>query len=207
MSEVESMHHAVARDIDPLVVTAICNKHRDVTPEEALMPVFQEILEDFGYINESACYQVAHELGLTPMQIYSSLTFYSIFKFRKPGTHKIFLCEGSGCYTVGTTKLRRMISERLGVGGGETTYDKQITFYPYSTCMGACEWAPLVEIDGEFYGHVTPQKLSELLDDLNARVYAENQTGGAVMPPLQQTGNPTTSGAEHTGAESVGGAR
>ncbi len=182
MSEVEQMHHSVARDIDPVFVTETCNKHRDVSPEEALMPVFQELLEEFGYINESACYQVAHELGLTPMQIYSSLTFYSIYKFRKPGTHKIFLCEGSGCYTVGTTKLRRIISERLGIGAGETTYDKQITFQPFSTCMGACEWSPLVEIDGESYGHVTPEKLNQLLDDLNTRTYAQNQTGGDAIP-------------------------
>ncbi len=172
----QAHHYAVAREIDLNRVREICDQYRHISPEEALMPVFQEIQEEFGYVNETACYEVAHQLHLSPTQIYSSLTFYWIYKWRKGGLHRIFLCEGSGCYTTGTTRLRRVIEERLGIGAGETSFDGKITFQPFSTCMGACEWSPLVEVDGEFYGFVDEAKMNQLIDEINRQEYgAENE--------------------------------
>jgi NADH:ubiquinone oxidoreductase subunit E len=168
----EAVHHySATREVDMGRVREICDQYRNISPEEALMPVFQEIQEEFGFVNEAACYEVAHQLHLSPTQIYASLTFYWIYKWRPGGKHRIFLCEGSGCYTTGTTKLRRTVEERLGIGAGETTFDGKITFAPFSTCMGACEWSPLVEVDGEFYGFVDEVKLNELIDQILRQEY------------------------------------
>lgn len=204
----QAHHYAVAREIDLDRVREICHQYHHIRAEEALMPVFQQIQEEFGFVNEAACYEVAHQLNLSPTQIYSSLTFYWIYKWRPGGKHRIFLCEGSGCYTTGTTRLRRVIEERLGIGAGDTTFDGRITFQPFSTCMGACEWSPLVEVDGEFYGFVDEAKMNQLIDGINRQEYgAENELAApdgsdalALAAPQPNSGNADTSGAAHSDA-------
>ncbi len=207
-------HHAAAREIDLAYVREVCSRYQHISPEEALMPVFQELQEHFGYVNETVCYEVAHQLHLSPAQIYASLTFYWIYKWRKPAQHRVFLCEGSGCYTTGTTKLRRAVQERLGIGAGEATFDGKITFQPISTCMGACEWSPLVEVDGEFFGFVDEAKMHQIIDDLERAVYASdhlladgNADGSgdvAKVEPTPNSGDADTSGAEHSSPNNVG---
>lgn len=197
MSE-QAHHYAVAREIDLNRVREICAAYSHLSPEEALMPVFQELQEEFGFVNDAAAYEVAQHLHLSPTQIYASLTFYSIYKWRTGGQHRIFLCEGSGCYAVGTTKLRRVIQDRLGIGAGETTFDGKVTFQPFSTCMGACEWAPLVEIDGEFFGHVDVAKINQLIDEMLRKDYAEAQAALAAPSTENSQGADTSGVAQET---------
>ncbi len=202
----QAHHYAIAREIDLARVRQICDQYRNISPEEALMPVFQEIQEEYGFVNEAACYEVAHQLSLSPTQVYSSLTFYWIYKWRPGGKHRIFLCEGSGCYTTGTTRLRRVVEERLGIGAGETTFDGKITFQPFSTCMGACEWSPLVEVDGEFYGFVDEAKMNQLIDQINRQEYdAEDQLAApnsdaqyALVAPAPNSGDASTANVAQT---------
>jgi NADH:ubiquinone oxidoreductase subunit E len=173
-----------ARELSPAEITSILDRYRHVDPEEAMIPVFQEMQVRFGYITQAAADQVCRELGLPEADVYGVLTFYSFFRYSPRAGHVIMSCEGTGCYVLGAAKIRAAIEERLNVGPGETSADGQWTFEPQSICLGACDLGPLVDIEGRFYAHVTPEKMNAIFNEWESdetRDYepvGDNMTGG-----------------------------
>jgi NADH:ubiquinone oxidoreductase subunit E len=151
------------RAIPPAEITTLLDRYRHVDPEEAMIPVFQEIQTKYGYITQAVADQVCVELDLPEADVYGVLTFYSFFRYTPRAGHVIMSCEGTGCYVRGAAGVRAAIENRLKVGPGETTADGHWTFEPQSICLGACDLAPLVEIEGRYYSHVTPEKMNTII--------------------------------------------
>jgi NADH:ubiquinone oxidoreductase subunit E len=171
-----------ARALPREEISAIIDRYRHVDPSEAMIPVLQEMQVKFGYITQDAAQQMAEELGLAASDVYGVITFYSFFRYTPRAGHVIMSCEGTGCYVLGAAKVREAIENRLNVGPGETSADGHFTFEPQSICLGACDLGPLVDIDGTFYSHVTPEKMNDILtqwqeagDDMPV---GDNMTGG-----------------------------
>ena len=78
-------------------------------------------------------------------------------------------CEGTGCYVRGAAQVRQAVENRLNIGPGGTTADGHLTFEPQSICLGACDLGPLVDIEGRYYSHVTPEKMSTIIDSVGKR--------------------------------------
>ena len=152
-----------ARTIPPAEITTILDRYRHVDPEEAMIPVFQELQTKYGYITQAAADQVCVELDLPEADVYGVLTFYSFFRYTPRAGHVIMSCEGTGCYVRGAAQVRAAIESRLDVGPGDTSADGHWTFEPQSICLGACDLAPLVEIEGHYYTHVTPEKMDAII--------------------------------------------
>jgi NADH:ubiquinone oxidoreductase subunit E len=171
-----------ARTIPPAEITSILDRYRHVDPEEAMIPVFQEIQNSYGYITQAAADQVCVELDLPEADVYGVLTFYSFFRYTPRAGHVIMSCEGTGCYVRGAAQVRAAIEGRLNVGPGDTTADGHWTFEPQSICLGACDLAPLVEIEGRYYVHVTPEKMNAIIGDWEGAgdnlPVGDNMTGG-----------------------------
>src|SRR6476620_8539941 len=125
-----------AREIPPAEVTALLDRYRHVDAIEAMIPVFQEIQNNYGYITQRVADQVCAELGLAEAEVYGVLTFYSFFRYTPRAGHIIMSCEGTGCYVRGAAKVREAIENRLDVGPGQTTRDGTFTFEPQSICLG-----------------------------------------------------------------------
>lgn len=155
---------APSREIPPAEITTLLDRYRHVDPEEAMIPVFQEMQTRYGYITQAAASQVSAELGLPEANVYGVLTFYSFFRYSPRAGHVIMSCEGTGCYVNGAAGVRQAIEDRLNVGPGETTADGHWTFEPQSICLGACDLGPLVDVEGRFYSHVTPEKMNTIID-------------------------------------------
>ncbi|MEO8286701.1 MAG: NAD(P)H-dependent oxidoreductase subunit E [Chloroflexota bacterium] len=151
------------RAIPPAEVTNILDRYRHVDAIEAMIPVFQELQTKYGYITQAVADQVCAELGLAEAEVYGVLTFYSFFRYTPRAGHVIMSCEGTGCYVRGAANVREAIENRLDVGPGDTTADGHWTFEPQSICLGACDLAPLVEIEGRYYSHVTPEKMDAII--------------------------------------------
>ena len=170
------------RAIPPEEITAIVNRYRHVDPIEAMIPVLQEMQVKFGYITQAAAEQMSEELGISPTEVYGVMTFYSFFRYSPRAGHVIMSCEGTGCYVRGAAKVREAIENRLDVGPGETSADGQFTFEPQSICLGACDLGPLVDIEGTYYYHVTPEKMNAILaqwaEGGDERPVGDNLTGG-----------------------------
>lgn len=171
-----------SRAIPPEQVSAIIARYKHVDPIEAMIPVLQEMQVKFGYITQDAVEQLAIELGLAAADVYGVVTFYSFFRYTPRGGHVIMSCEGTSCYVLGAAKVREAVENRLNVGPGDTSPDGVFTFEPQSICLNACDLGPLVEIDGTYYSHVTPEKMDSIIsqwyDAGEETPVGDNLTGG-----------------------------
>jgi NADH-quinone oxidoreductase subunit E len=178
---------APSREIPPAEITALLDHYRHVDPEEAMIPVFQQMQTQYGYITQAAAAQVSAELGLPEANVYGVLTFYSFFRYSPRAGHVIMSCEGTGCYVNGAAHVRQAVEDKLNIGPGETTADGHWTFEPQSICLGACDLGPLVDVEGRFYSHVTPEKMSTIIDQWES-------DDAATFPPV---GDNLSGGVDH----------
>lgn len=135
---------------------------------EALIPVLQDFQHEYGYIPAPIAALIGQRLDLTLPEIYGVATFYTDFKVLQKAEHRILLCEGIACYMCGSKGLGKLVKEKLGIEHTEVTPDGKWTVERANWCFGACNLMPIVEIDHTVYGNVTAEKLSQLIDDINA---------------------------------------
>ena len=128
----------------------------------ALIQILNEIQKDEGYLPHAFLKMLSSELGTPLSKIYGVLSFYEHFKLVKPGKNIITACMGTACFVKGATTLSTTISNMLGIESGETTSDKLFSFERVA-CLGCCALAPVVQINGEVHGKMTPNKLQKLL--------------------------------------------
>lgn len=117
-----------------------------------------------GWVSDEALRDIAELLGMPAAELDSVATFYNLI-FRRPvGKHVIFLCDSVSCWIMGYERQRRHIAEKLGIGFGETTSDGRFTLLPI-VCLGACDHAPAMMIDGDYHLDLDPQKIDTILED------------------------------------------
>ena len=119
--------------------------------------------EQFGWLSPTAIERVANRLGLTPGQVKSTASFYTMFKLAPKGKYCIQVCEGLSCYLVGgSDPIIQFISEQLHIQPGETTPDGRFTL-EIVQCLAACGSAPAIRINDELYENVSFSQIKELL--------------------------------------------
>ena len=122
-----------------------------------------------GWLSPEAIQSVAEDLDLTPGQVLSTASFYSMFKLEPKGRYAIQVCEGLSCYLVGGAEpLIEQIKRRLQIGPGETTPDGRFSLEVVQ-CLAACDLAPAININDQLYGNLTPEKLATLLSELEEK--------------------------------------
>ena len=121
-----------------------------------------------GYVSDEDLRETAALLGMSADALEGVATFYSLI-FRRPvGRHVIFVCDSISCWVARSPRIIEALSGRLGIALGETTADGCFTLLPVA-CLGACSIAPVIKLDGEFYGHLTTQKLDALIDQIGGK--------------------------------------
>ncbi|MBN1389438.1 MAG: NAD(P)H-dependent oxidoreductase subunit E [Candidatus Thermoplasmatota archaeon] len=130
-----------------------------------LIPILQATQGAFGYLPAAAITTIADELKISEDVIFGVATFYTHFKFTKPGKHTIKACMGTACFVKGADNLMEILRDRLKIEPGQTTADGTISFERVA-CLGCCALAPTVVVDEEVYGKMTSNKLSALLDEI-----------------------------------------
>ncbi len=129
----------------------------------ALLEVLHIVQQEWGYIDEEGEEAVASLLGLEPVQLHEVVSFYSMYERRPAGRHIIRVCRNLSCTLMGAEPIITYLKKKLKVEEGETTEDGKFTLET-AECLGACELAPVMQIDGEFYGNLTPEKIDEILE-------------------------------------------
>ena len=115
-----------------------------------------------GYVSDEALADIGEFLGMTVDELDGRATFFNML-FRRPvGRHVILICDSDCCYVMGYEQMRDHIAARLGVGLGETTPDGRFTFLPI-VCLAQCDHAPAMQIDEDFHGDLTPERIDEIL--------------------------------------------
>ncbi len=132
-------------------------------PESASVEALQALQRYRGWISDEAIRDVAPIVGMSPEELDSVATFYSLI-FRKPvGRHVIYLCDSLTCFIMGHENIYEHIRNRLQIRMGETTPDNRFTLLPVS-CLGLCDHAPAMIVDEELYGDLDGTRVDEILD-------------------------------------------
>ena len=129
----------------------------------ALMPGLHEAQNIYGYLPAEVQTVIAEELNIPLAEVYGVATFYSQFSLTPKGKHKISICLGTACYVKGSDKILEAVEHELRVRCGECTPDKKFSIES-CRCVGACGLAPVMIVDGEVYGRLTPQDVKGILD-------------------------------------------
>lgn len=124
----------------------------------ALIETLHTIQESFGHISEKALAYVADSLNVPPSKVYGVATFYNLFNMIPMGEHVLALCTGTACYVKGAGEIVDFMKEEYGLEPGQTTPDNKLTF-TVARCVGACGLAPVMILDGEVVGRLSPDQM------------------------------------------------
>ena len=156
----------IERDVSKIVQEAI-EKHG--AKRDALLPILSEINHALGYIPAEAFQEVQKQLNaddahtfVTKGQLFGLASFYDMLSTKPRGRHVIKFCENAPCHVVGGKTVWDALSENLNLKNGETTPDKKWTLVTTS-CLGLCSVGPVVLIDDDLYGNVTPDQTEDIL--------------------------------------------
>jgi len=134
-------------------------------PREQAINVMFAIQGHYGYLTDGGLQEAAALLGLTPLELEELATFYD-FIYREPvGKFVIHVCDGVVCWMFHENFIFDYLCKKLGVCAGEVTADGMFTVLP-TACIGWCDHAPAMLINGQFYGPLTPEKIDEILEKL-----------------------------------------
>jgi NADH-quinone oxidoreductase subunit E len=110
-------------------------------------------------------YRIAEFLGISEAHVYGVASFYTQFRFEKPGEHQVRICMGTACHVQNGEALSEEIQKIIGIRPGKISQDQKFEFHEVA-CLGCCAQAPVVEIDGKIHGKVTRKKLNKVLKGL-----------------------------------------
>ena len=128
-----------------------------------LMPVMQKAQDIFGYLPMEAQVKIAEGLNVPLTEVYGVCTFYSQFALEPKGENTVSVCLGTACYVKGADKVMDEIKKELGVPEGKTTPDGKFTLLG-TRCLGCCGLAPVMMVNDEVHGRLTPDSVKAILD-------------------------------------------
>ena len=128
----------------------------------AALPVMRLVQEEFGAISGEAELEIADYFQIPPADVRELMTFYTLFYSKPKGKCHIQICRTLSCALLGASDLIRYMEEKLGIKVGETTQDEQFSLDQVE-CLGACEIAPMAQINKEYVGLLTKEKLGQVL--------------------------------------------
>ncbi|MBR5368159.1 MAG: NAD(P)H-dependent oxidoreductase subunit E [Lachnospiraceae bacterium] len=132
----------------------------------ALMPILQKAQDIYGYLPYEVQKIISDEMNIPVEKIYGVVTFYSQFSLYPKGKYKISVCLGTACYVKGSGSVFDKLVEKLGIEGGECTADGKFSFEA-CRCVGACGLAPVMTINDDVYGRLTPDQIDGILAKYN----------------------------------------
>lgn len=136
-------------------------------PSAAAIEALNIAQQGHGWISDELLKEIAEVLGMSPADLDSVATFYNLIYRRPVGKRVIHYCNSVSCWMLGAEDNRRHLSEKLGIGLGETTGDGEYTLLPI-VCLGACDKAPVLMIGDETHFNVDPAKLDDILGETGA---------------------------------------
>ena len=127
-----------------------------------LVAILQDIQAEYNWLPKEALEEVSQELGIPLSRVFSVATFFRAFSLRPRGRHLIHVCLGTACHVRGAPRILEQIERQLGIRPGEMTEDLQFSLETVN-CVGACALGPVVIVDGDYHGQMTPDRVKEIL--------------------------------------------
>ncbi len=134
----------------------------------SLITILQQAQTLYGYLPKDVIYHIAARTGSTPAHVLGVATFYTQFRFEPVGKYLIMLCDGTACHVNGSASVAQAIREHLHIENGGTTQDGLFTLNIVA-CLGCCSLSPVMMVNEQTFGSLTPAKAVEILESLRAK--------------------------------------
>ncbi len=135
--------------------------------DHALISILQRAQEIYGYLPVDVLYAIAEKTGNSPAKVLGVATFYTQYRLKPVGKNLILLCKGTACHVNGADTIEKALVEELGVGDGETTEDGLFSIKTVA-CLGCCSLSPVMMINEDTYGSLTPAKAKDIIRKIKA---------------------------------------
>jgi NADH-quinone oxidoreductase subunit E len=133
----------------------------------AMIPMLIYAQDEVGSMTDELVNEVAKRVGVTPLQVTEVLSYYSMLHRKPMGKYHVQICTNISCQLVGAEELWEQACHKLGIGHREVSADGRISLEEVE-CIGACSWAPAIQVNYDFYHDVTPAQLDTLIVGLQA---------------------------------------
>ena len=150
-------------EIDLSLIKETVEKYKDV--KGSLITILQKTQEIYSYLPEEAIKYISEQTSIPTSEIMGVATFYTQFRFQPVGKYMIMLCQGTACHVNSSEKIAEEIKNYLGITDGETTEDGLFSL-KFVACLGCCSLSPVMMINDNTYGSLTPEKTREILRQL-----------------------------------------
>jgi NADH-quinone oxidoreductase subunit E len=145
-------------------------------PRSALMPLLHLVQSEVGYVSEDGIRFCAEQLGLAEADVTAVTSFYTMFKRSPVGEYHVGVCTNSLCAVMGGDAIFADLLDHLGIGNDETTPDGKVSL-EHLECNAACDYAPVVMVNWEFFDNQTPRSARDLVDGLRTGAEVEPTRG------------------------------
>ncbi len=134
--------------------------------DSKLVPILQTLQDKFGYLPRDLMAYVASALRLPPARVYGVATFYAHFSLHPKGKHVLKLCDGTACHVKASIPILHALEAHLNLSTDQTTTDDGLFTVEKVSCLGACGLAPVLVIDEQVHGQVTPEMAVQFVEDI-----------------------------------------
>jgi NADH-quinone oxidoreductase subunit E len=148
-------------------VCSILDKHG--RKPSRLVPILQAVQEEYRYLPEEVLTYVATALDVSPARVFGVATFYSHFAIQPKGKHIIRLCDGTACHVKDSIPILDAVRKRLKLEGKKNTTDDMMFTVETVACLGACGLAPVMVVDDQVHGQMTPASGVKLVEEITAQ--------------------------------------
>ena len=168
----------------------IFEKHKDQVEEilsrypvkrSALLPLLYIAQEEEGFVSPAAMKEIGKMLGLTPPQVYETVTFYTMFNLKPIGKFHLQVCRSLMCALVGSDDLVEWIRKRLNISPGQTTADRLFTLSTVE-CLASCGTGPMMQVNDDYYEQLNEAKVGRILDELRTHGACPLKSGPFMFP-------------------------
>lgn len=153
-------------------VCQILEKH-DYDPTK-LIPILQQVQDEYRYLPEEVLNYVATSLGLPPARVYGVATFYAHFTLHPKGKYLVKLCDGTACHVKKSIPILEALRKKLNLSEAAPTTPDMLFTVETVSCLGACGLAPVMVVNEDVHGQVTPEKAVSVIEGIIAEQEANN---------------------------------
>jgi NADH-quinone oxidoreductase subunit E len=154
-------------------------------PRSALLPLLHLVQSVQGYVSPDGITFCADALGLTKAEVGAVATFYTMYRRRPAGTYHVGVCTNTLCAVLGGDEIFAAVKDHLGIGHNETHEDGTVSL-EHIECMAACDYAPVMVVNWEFYDNQTPESARELVDSLRTGSPKPPTRGPSKLPTFTE---------------------
>jgi NADH-quinone oxidoreductase subunit E len=161
---------------EPIVFTAeiqakadaIVKQYPEGRHKSAILPIMHLFQKQYGWVSVETQNLIADYLKLQHIEVYEVATFYTMFHLHPVGKYVLEVCRTGPCMILGAEDICKYLERKLGIKEGEITADGLFTWRTVE-CLGACGYAPMMQVGDHFHEHLTPQKIDELISDWRSK--------------------------------------